>query len=89
MPWIGDARVVQPENYIADPVPTLRRIPESDPPTAIDAIVGTIVTLPNVISRPVDPQRANRSGDMRHIIPPNQAVCIANSRGMHIIRGEQ
>ena len=81
--------MVQSEHGIADGLASLRPGCQRDAPAAIDAVRRAFISLPHVIGRPVDPQRADRTGDVAHVMPPHQPAPVADPRRMAVARGEQ
>ena len=86
---ISNPGMMQPEHHVAQPEPRLLLRPQRDPPPAIRAIAGHVITVPHGCSRPVHLQAANSAGDVAHVESAHQIVRIADSIGVNVIRGQQ
>src|SRR5512132_4696549 len=86
---IGDTRMMESRDEVADAELTLNGSRESHASSTVDPVRRQLVAVMNARARPIDRQGAERAGDVAHVTASDQIAAVADAVSMNSARGEQ
>ena len=86
---VGDARMMQTRDEIAEPLVALHLRPQRQAPAAVDAFLGDLVAVVYRLGRLFDSECADSTGQVAHVVAAHRIVLIADAVGLDVAAGQQ